>query len=96
MMDEESAFLKTTIKEMEDGAASRVESYISTQAISRGMAELRAACMRSDSKAETKRSTIVLVAGGLYFRLAHLHCACHGVYLGSSTPTLSAHLPSDP
>merc|ERR1711988_1913147 len=31
-----------TIKELEDGAASRVESYITTQAISRGMAELKA------------------------------------------------------
>ncbi|CAK0898070.1 unnamed protein product, partial [Prorocentrum cordatum] len=38
----QEAAAKQAIKDMEDGAASRIESYISTTAIERGMKELKA------------------------------------------------------
>merc|ERR1712039_189468 len=41
-LSRQEAASKLALKEMEDSAASRIESYISTQAIERGMKELKA------------------------------------------------------
>merc|ERR1712060_136743 len=41
-LSRQEAASKQALKEMEDSAASRIESYINTQAIERGMLELKA------------------------------------------------------